>query len=579
MIANICENYNYKKILFITHRQSLAIDFMRIFGRLGFCNYLDKSNFSSSGERLIVNIDSLHMLKETYNFFTEKSNLQSFDLVVLDECESLLKHFNSNLMDSNKDYIYSIFHDLISNTKKILCFDGDLSNRSYHYFKRFDTNIKIYENINVSRKYHYVIGYDEQIFVESIKNDLKQNRNCAIVSMSASFCEKINQIIGKSYETLMLIGKSDDELKKQMCDSETLLKTKRVLIYSPCITVGVDINFKHFDKLYGFVCTNSVCARDFMQMLGRIRSPTSSTITLLIDCKISKSKIANYYAFEEIKSIYANQYGYNPNDLTTYQIMRLWNKFEEINNKLYLFPILLHLIKIKGYTYEIKDEKPKKILDKILVDDIVTADNITEDKYNDIMLKQKNGIITQKERLSAEKYLYAKTFKIDIDKIDKTFMKSHYGKLNIIKNNKLFIKYMTENVIPEELNEFGNGYDNESRIQKMKYVKDVINKLGYININDIIQKSIFEANIHEMVKVINDKFRLLFDIKKEEVYNIVKKYDTNKKILGFLNSLINDYGVEIKAKIGIKYNKTTKKTTRETVEYKFQHTLIISNYE
>lgn len=110
-------------------------------------------------------------------------------------------------------------------------------------------------------------------------------------------------------------------------DSEKLLKQSQLFIYSPCITVGVDISFKHFDKLYGFVCNQSVTARDFMQMIARIRNPTSNIINLLIDSKISKSKIANYYDYDEVKLIYAHQYNYNPNDLTTYQILRLWNKF------------------------------------------------------------------------------------------------------------------------------------------------------------------------------------------------------------------------------------------------------------
>ncbi len=52
--------------------QSLAIDFMKSLDELGFHNYLDKSNFSIKGGRLIVNIDSLHLLKEAYNFLLKR---------------------------------------------------------------------------------------------------------------------------------------------------------------------------------------------------------------------------------------------------------------------------------------------------------------------------------------------------------------------------------------------------------------------------------------------------------------------------------------------------------------------------
>ena len=565
MIEHICAHYDYPRILFITHRQSLAIEFMKSFDELGFHNYLDKSNFSTKEDRLIVNIDSLYLLKEAYNFFTEKSNLKEFDLVILDECESLLKHFESSLMNNSKDYIYSIFHDLIGNTKKVICFDGDISNRSYQYFKRFESNIKIYENMYIPRKYNFVIGYDESIYIKNLKRDLDKGLNCAVISMSAGFCEKVNKLLGKDYETLMIIGKSDDELKKKMMDSEKLLKKIQLFIYSPCITVGVDISFKHFDNLYGFVCNQSVTARDFMQMLARIRNPTSDTINLLIDGKISRSKIANYYEFDEIKLIYAHKYNYNPNDLTTYQLLRLWNKFEDLNNQLYIFPILLHLIKQKGHSYVIKDERSLKILEKLTADDIINADNINDNEYELLLEKQKDGEITQKERICIEKYLYGKVFKVDLDDIDEFFMKIHYGKLNVVKNNKEFIKYLKDGKNDDVDDE--NVFDNQNKYQKMEYIKNIINKLGFKNVNNDVIKSKFDKNLPKMIEVIDEKFRLMFNMKKEECDKLSNKYDTNKKIIGFVNSLLKEYGLIVKAVYKKVYNVNTKGKTNKLVSY------------
>ena len=63
------------------------------------------------------------------------------------------------------------------------------------------------------------------------------------------------------------------------------------------------------------------------------------------------------------------------------------------------------------------------------------------DEYEKILVKQKDNIISQKERLSLEKYIYAKVFNVDQDDIDKAFMKTQYGKLDIFYNNKAFICY------------------------------------------------------------------------------------------------------------------------------------------
>lgn len=573
MIEHICKTYGYEKILFITHRQSLANDFDKSFGKIGFYNYLNKSNFSPNEDRLIVNIDSLYLLKEAYNFFTEKSNLKEFDLVILDECESLLKHFESSLLNTNKDYIYSIFHDLISNTKKVICMDGDLSNRSFNYFRRFDQNIRIYENTHITRQYNFIIGYDEISYVNSIRNDLENGLNVAVVSMSADFCEKINKIFSNDYATFIIVGKSDDSLKKQLKNSESLLKTKRLFIYSPCITVGVDINFKHFNKIYGFVCNKSVTARDFMQMLARIRDPSSSNIYLLMDKAISRSQIANYYEYEEIKLIYAHKYNYNPNDLTTYQVLRLWNKFEDLNNQLYLFAVLLYYIKHKGHTYEIKDEKSYKKFENFTMVDIVGAKSIDEDEYEELIQYQKNGTITQQQRLSIEKFLYSKVFKIDIDCIDIQFMKLHYGKLDVVYKNKYMQDYLNTGII--EIHNEHNVFDDQLKCEKMEYVKTMINKLGFNKVDDKVTKLDFETNVVEMLKIIDDKFRLAFKMNKEEVDNLNKKYETNKKMLGFINSLLGQYGLWVKFVQKTFYNKDTCKQNCITVGYKLENIKII----
>lgn len=248
---------------------------------------------------------------------------------------------------------------------------------------------------------------------------------------------------------------------------------------------------------------------------------------------------------------------------------------EDINNQLYIFPILLHYIKIKGHTYTIKDEKPLKILESLLAEDIINADNIDDEMYQYLLVKQKEGIITQKERMSIEKYLYSKVFKVEFDDITISFMKTHYGKLNIVKNNREFTDYIIDGR-PEEFNNDLNKFDNQNKYQKMEYIKQIINALGYDDINKKVAKETFEKNVDEMIKIIDSKFRTLFDMKKEEVDKISKKYDTNKKILGFINKLISDYGIEIKASYKRIYNKDTKKMRNRLNGYILSNLKIIN---
>jgi len=79
----------------------------------------------------------------------------------------------------------------------------------------------------------------------------------------------------------------------------------------------------------------------------------------------------------------------------------------------------------------------------------------------------------------------------------------------------------------------------------MNNIKKLLNYLGFMEINNQINKTDFEPKYSKITDIIDDKFRLLFDMKKEEVNVLVKINNTNKKVLGFLNSLISDYGVDI----------------------------------
>jgi len=339
--------------------------------------------------------------------------------------------------------------------------------------------------------------------------------------------------------------------------------------------VGTDVSIKnYFDKIYGFMCNHSVTARDFNQMLARVRNPVDDTINILLDRTIPKSQIANYYEFDEVKSLYCDEYNYNINDLTTYQTLRLYNDFEDINNRHYLFPIFLHYITKKGHTYKITDECKKTNFEKFTLNEIILAENIDYDTYIVLLEQQKENDLSRKMKLMIEKFLYSYTFNKSIEDIDESFMKNHFGKRYIVKNNEMFMKILKGNNISN--NENLNNYDNDELIHKMMNIKKLLNYFGFMDIDNQINKTDFETKYSKITDIIDDKFRLLFDMKKEEVNDLIKINNTNKKVLGFLNSLLIDYGVEI---IGINkrlYNKETK-TRSSKWYYKLNILNIIKN--
>ena len=93
-----------QKNLFISYRISLSIDLMNNFKELGFHTYLDKDY---SKNRLIIQIESLTKLLNN-DFIDEYTNfVKQYDLIILDECESILSQFNSPTFKNESRVTYN----------------------------------------------------------------------------------------------------------------------------------------------------------------------------------------------------------------------------------------------------------------------------------------------------------------------------------------------------------------------------------------------------------------------------------------------------------------------------------------
>jgi len=127
---------NPKRVLFITYRQTLARDIMRHFGKLGFKNYLDSYDDPSvwNAPRLIVQVDSLlNVLQKNDKFISSGSFSLKHDMIILDESESLLAHFDEKTMERKEINIWNFFDELLKHSSKMLLMDGDISERSLSF--------------------------------------------------------------------------------------------------------------------------------------------------------------------------------------------------------------------------------------------------------------------------------------------------------------------------------------------------------------------------------------------------------------------------------------------------------------
>ena len=92
-MQNSITNQSPERVLFITYRQTLARDIVTNLGKLDFKDYLDSDNDPNVSEtpRRIIKLDSrLKLVYKTSDASDGKGFELSYDLIVLDESESLM---------------------------------------------------------------------------------------------------------------------------------------------------------------------------------------------------------------------------------------------------------------------------------------------------------------------------------------------------------------------------------------------------------------------------------------------------------------------------------------------------------
>ena len=106
---------------------------MRSVSELSFANYLDSYETPSvwNCPRLIVQLDSLwYVLNKNERFISTGKFDLSYDMVILDESESLLSQFDEKTMEGKEIKTWGLFDEMLKHSKKTIWMDGDISERT-----------------------------------------------------------------------------------------------------------------------------------------------------------------------------------------------------------------------------------------------------------------------------------------------------------------------------------------------------------------------------------------------------------------------------------------------------------------
>ena len=551
LIKKIIEKYEPKRILWISYRKTLTYDINGNFENFGFKSYLDGDIFS---DRVIIQIESL--IKLNIN-----AKIPKFDLIIIDEVESILNQFSSSGTFKNKEretfnYFDMIIKNSILNNGKIISLDGDLDERTYNFIERYGKPLNINNTVNFNTKKINIIN-DREIYNNLIFEALDANKKIIMPVMSESEAIFWELEIKSRYPPLAVqkyTSKTSDTDKDKLKDILKEWSTLDVIIYTPTIEAGVSFDLERFDVIFGIISDNVASQRSYFQMLARVRKIKQNDIYLLNinGCKINACKLETMQEYKEAQQQLLNivlERNYELVDNNYIQVVQnnafddlfCYNKIEEINKQKYIFMLIFKKIALKkGFQFEII-EKVKGAKKCILKADaslkrqyILEADDISYSTMEILLEKQKNGCITTDEIYKLNKW-HLKN-KLGVNELDDEIIKMYDG------NNKLekFLSLLSVQNINEDV-------DINKRVvyeQKAHIITKFLKKVGFEKIiSDVkITSEKLEKNIKELIEqndeLFDDKNKLLFTSRN-------KKLTTFKGSLGFINTILEGYSLKI----------------------------------
>lgn len=537
------------RILVISTRQSYANNIYKRFDNMGFVNYLDdKLNFHTK-DKIIVQMESLHHLT--------KEPLKPFDLVVLDEIESILYQFSSETILMNSESTFDLLYKICEQKQtKLVALDADYNIRAHEFMKSFGA-YEMVQNFYKNDVIKIELTNNLDFFIDDIKRAIKKKQNICIIGLSTKMLYQIAEKLDKiDVKYILHTRDSDDILKKKLTDVNELWSEYQVVMFSPTISVGVDHTLKYFDKVYSIIIPDCASPRIYLQMLGRIRNMKNDNIlTYYQNMNVCINKmlyniddVREYFKYvdNDFKAIKKHGIDENGNlytylDEGLYNKIMMHNKIENLNKSSELFMTYLNTLcnesNYKLVLLENKNEyKSADLDDDVYKKKIVDAEDINESKFLEIAKNINNNCATEKEKFSFQKYRFKKFW--NLNKVNEQDIEKYFRKEKTINN--LMVLFDKEVIDDDYID-----YNVSEKINVIKMIIETLgfdkNQLGiklkrneyYDNVKKLLSNSEFSKDY--------DKIRTMFERPKTKL-NINLKGSSLAK---FLNGYFEEFGMYI----------------------------------
>lgn len=426
---------NYERVLYISYRVSLSDNIYGLF-QGEFKLYTEEID----ADKLICQIDSIHKIP----------NLLKYQMIIMDEIESILNHFNASTFTDK----FNKFEYLVETCRypqiKLLCMDGDVDNRTY-IFTSYVTegSFKMIENVKKKNPKEFMFHKDIRKYDEELEKDLSEKKDICIICMSTNIAKSYYNKYKDSHRCILYTAQTGDKQKRMLANVNAIWPSFNIVIYTPVIEAGVDYNVEHFDKLYIVMSSNSTSQRGLFQMINRIRKIKQNTLHVYLnDIYAVTNNYRNRYTIEEVEAYYKTDTisdELNSEKHKVFRQIQMYNKLETLTkDKTCFLQIFIEMLSEKGHSYKILEETKRRLrLPNVNIDTITATLSITEKEYDELKQKQLERQTSEEDKHKIIKYIFEKTFKIKFD--DKVVVEKFINNIEMVSNAKRIFGYKQPN--------------------------------------------------------------------------------------------------------------------------------------
>lgn len=239
-----------------------------------------------------------------------------YDVVVLDEVESVLAHFSSSTMSDRLAVVWKLFYHMVRRCSSLVVCDADAGARTYQFLRMTRRhgmatikNLQYHVNRTIAIRTRYTDYASLVSWKDAMVAMLLQGKNVFFFSNDKAFMRRLERYLRDHFTSkrneriteisvdngrvmtlddlqhdpliatcndllanVLVIDADTSETEKRKltrCNEEWV--TKRVVMISPTVGAGIDFTRNHFHATFGYATHSSCCARSWNQMRGRCR--------------------------------------------------------------------------------------------------------------------------------------------------------------------------------------------------------------------------------------------------------------------------------------------------------------------